>query len=334
MANKKNYYDVLGVAKNASTNDIKKAYRKLVRKYHPDISTESDADERTSEINVAYETLKDADKRAEYDAMLANPFAGQQQGTAGNGGFNGGFGAGFDPRRYGYESHDFSGSHFGEGQPFGSGDFRFDDIFSAFGHAGQQGQQNARRSARPNEPIQGEDQHAELSIDITAAYHGSERSLSLDMPTLTAEGQMAYERKTLHVKIPKGIVEGQQIRLKGQGLPGFNGGGNGDLYLKIRFHQSEKLYVDNRKDVYQRIDIKPWTAAIGGKMEVETIAGKFNVNIPANSRNGQSLRLKAKGIPNKEAGDLYLLLNITLPNVESEADKAAWQHLADHYAQV
>ncbi|TNH03668.1 J domain-containing protein [Testudinibacter sp. TR-2022] len=311
----KNYYEVLGVAKDASANDIKKAYRKLVRKYHPDISAEADADEKTSEINVAYETLKDTEKRAEYDAMLENPFAGRTNQ-----------GADFDPRRYGYESHDFSGSHFGDGQPFGSGDFRFDDIFSAFGSAGWRGQ-----ASRPSGPSKGEDQHAELSIDINAAYHGSDRSLSLDMPTLTADGQMSYERKTLQVKIPKGVIEGQQIRLRGQGLPGFNGGENGDLYLKIRFHQSDRLYVDQRKDVYQRIDIMPWTAALGGKIELETIAGKFNLNIPANSRNAQSLRLKGKGIPNKDAGDLYLLLNIVLPPANSDADKAAWQRLADYY---
>ncbi|MGV6989462.1 DnaJ C-terminal domain-containing protein [Testudinibacter sp. P80/BLE/0925] len=320
MANTKNYYEVLGVSKDASLNEIKKAYRKLVRKYHPDISTETDADKKTSEINVAYETLKDETKRAEYDAMLANPFAGQQAG----GGFHR---QDFDPQRHGYQYYGFDGSHFGDGQPFGSGDFRFDDIFSAFGSAGQ-----GRRQTSHSGPIAGEDQHAELSIDIAAAYHGSERSLSLDMPTLTADGQMTYARKTLHVKIPKGIMEGQQIRLREQGLPGFNGGGNGNLYLKIGFHQSAELYVENRKDVYQRIDIMPWTAALGGKLDVETIAGKFSVNIPANSRNGQSLRLKGKGIPAKEAGDLYLLLNIALPHSDSDADKAAWQQLADHYA--
>jgi len=219
----------------------------------------------------------------------------------------------------------YDDSRFGDGQPFGSGDFRFDDIFSAFGHAQQ------RRAQRPTGPIPGEDQHAELAIDIAAAYEGSERSLSLEMPTLTATGEMAYTRKTLHVKIPKGISEGQQIRLRGQGLPGFNGGANGDLYLKIRFRESDTLYVKNRKDVYQRIDVMPWVAALGGKTAIDTPAGKLNINIPANSRSGQNLRLKGKGIPAKEAGDLYLIINITLPETMSEADRAAWQQLAEHY---
>ncbi len=328
MATEKNYYEILGVSKDADIAEIKKAYRKLVRRYHPDVSKDPDADQKTSEINLAYNTLKDPEKRAEYDEMLANPFkARQQAGGAGQGGFEGfgGFEGGFNPGADGYQYYHFDSSRFGEGQPFGSGDFRFDDIFSAFGQAQQ------RRASRPSGPVQGEDQHAELSIDIAAAYAGSERSLSIDMPTLNADGHMAYERKTLHVKIPKGISEGQQIRLRGQGLPGFNGGANGDLYLKVRFHESENLYVKNGKDVYQRIDVMPWTAAAGGKMEAATPAGRLNINIPANSRTGQNLRLKGKGIPAKEAGDLYLTVNIVLPRADSEADRAAWQKLAEHY---
>lgn len=325
MATEKNYYEALGLSKDASTDDIKKAYRKLVRKYHPDVSKDPDADQKTSEINLAYNTLKDPEKRAEYDEMLANPFKQYQQagGGQGYGGFEG-F-EGFNPGQGGYQYYNFDSSHFGDGQPFGSGDFRFDDIFSAFGQA------RRHRASRPAGPVRGEDQHAELSIDIAAAYEGSERSLSIDMPTLTPEGEMAYERKTLHVTIPKGIGEGQQIRLRGQGLPGFNGGGSGDLYLKIRFRESQNLYVKDRKDVYRRIDVMPWTAATGGQMEVATPAGRVNVNVPANSRNGQNLRLKGKGIPAKEAGDLYLTINIVLPRADSEADKAVWQNLAEHY---
>ena len=307
----KTHYDTLGVAQDASAADIKKAYHKLVRKYHPDISTDPDADKKTSEINQAYNILKDPAKRAEYDALLANPYAGREQ-------------AGFDS---GFGGYHYDDSRFGDGQPFGSGDFRFDDIFSAFGHAQQ------RRAARPTGPIPGEDQHAELAIDLAAAYEGSERSLSLEMPTLTAEGEITYARKTLHVKIPKGISEGQQIRLRGQGLPGFNGGENGDLYLKIRFREDPQHYVKDRKDVYQRLNIAPWTAVLGGQVEVATPAGKLGVNIPAGSRNGQNLRLKGKGIPAKDAGDLYLTLNIELPRADDDRARALWQQLADHYAQ-
>ena len=151
------------------------------------------------------------------------------------------------------------------------------------------------------------------------------------MPTLTAQGEMTYTRKTLHVKIPKGIIEGQQIRLRGQGLPGYNGGENGDLYLKIRFHENPAHYIKDRKDVYQHIRVMPWTAALGGSLEVMTPAGKLHVTIPANSKSGQNLRLKGKGIPAKEPGDLYLTIHIDLPQANSDADRAAWEQLAAHY---
>ena len=299
------HYDTLGVSKNASQDDIKKAYRKLVRQYHPDVSTDPEAGKKTSAINQAYNILKDPEKRAEYDAMLDNPFAGQAYGGAQS----------FTERDFHYNPYDF-----------GQDDFRFEDLFSTFNHAREQRRQHARAV------IPGEDQHAEITIDISAAYQGAERQLVLDMPTLTPAGDMHHERKTLQVKIPEGIREGQQIRLRGQGLPGFNGGENGDLYLKVRFREQPGLYVKNGKDVYQRIDILPWQAVLGATQAVDTPAGKLEISIPANSKNAQNLRLKGKGIPGKEAGDLYLILNIVLPRADSEDDKAVWQQLADHYA--
>lgn len=171
-----------------------------------------------------------------------------------------------------------------------------------------------------------------MSIDIYAAYTGAERSLTLNVPTLDEYGRMAYQSKTLNVKIPKGIAEGQQIRLTGQGLPGSNGGANGDLYLKIKFHDRPDLYVKNRKDVYQTIDVKPWEAVLGGKIIVPTASGRLQVNLPANTQSGKTIRLKGKGIPAKEAGDLYLNIRINVPVAESEADRAAWEKLAEHFA--
>lgn len=307
----RNYYEVLGVDPKASEDDIKKAYRKLVRKYHPDISKDPDAVSKTSEINIAYETLHDKEKRAEYDEMLANPFAH----TSNNGG------------NYQYQQYNFDPHNFAQSDAFGNGDFHFDDIFAAFGNRAHHSSQQ-----RHNGPLAGEDQHAELVIDIQAAYQGAQRSLSLDMPTINAQGQMSYERKTLNVKIPAGITEGQQIRLSGQGLPGMNNGPAGDLYLKIKFRNQENLYVQNRKDVYLRVNVAPWTAALGSKIDINTPAGKLSVNIPANSRNNQKMRLKEKGIPAKQAGDLYLLINIVLPAANSQEDQAAWQTLAKHFA--
>ena len=311
----RNYYEILGVDPKASDSEIKKAYRKLVRKYHPDVSKDPDAVSKTSEINIAYETLHDKEKRAEYDEMLANPFAGTTRRRNDSN------------QDYNYQQYDFDPQFFSQSGAFGSGDFHFDDIFSAFGNRSQHGFQQHR-----NGPVAGEDQHAELVIDIQAAYEGAQRSLSLDMPTLNEQGQMVYERKTLNVKIPAGITEGQQIRLSGQGLPGYNNGAAGDLYLKIKFRNLDNLYVQNRKDVYQRVNVAPWTAALGSKIAVNTPAGRLSVNIPANSRNNQKMRLKGKGIPAKQAGDLYLLINIVLPKSSSSEDKTAWQNLEKHFA--
>ncbi|EHK90280.1 DnaJ C-terminal domain-containing protein [Aggregatibacter actinomycetemcomitans] len=320
---KQNYYEILGVDKNADLDAIKKAYRKLVRKYHPDVSKDPGAVQKTAEVNEAYETLKDSQKRAEYDEMLANPFgAGQGNpfGGAHQGNpFEGAYGDGSGFRHY--EFHSGAG-----GEPFGQGDFHFEDLFSAFGRRGQQQSQT-----RQTGPIKGEDQHAELSIDISAAYQGAERSLSLNMPTIDEHGRIIQQTKTLNVKIPKGIAEGQQIRLSGQGLPGINGGTSGDLYLKIRFHEQPDLYVKNKKDVCQTIDIFPWQAALGGKTVVSTIGGKLQINLPANSQSGKSIRLKGKGIPAKDAGDLYLNIRIVVPSVENEADRAAWEQLSAHF---
>lgn len=312
---KQTYYEVLGVEKNADLDSIKKAYRKLVRKYHPDVSKDPDAVQKTAEVNEAYETLKDPQKRAEYDEMLANPF-GRAQAQCNP--FEGAYGNANGFRHYGF--------HSGDGEPFGQEDFHFEDLFSAFGRGGQQ-----QSRTRQTGPMKGEDQYAELSIDIAAAYDGTERSLSLNVPTIDDYGRIIQQNKTLNVKIPKGITEGQQIRLARQGLPGINGGENGDLYLKIRFHERPDLYVKNKKDVCQTIDVFPWQAALGGKIQVTTLGGRLQINLPANSQNGKSIRLKGKGIPAKEAGDLYLNIRIVVPTIENDADRVAWEQLAAHF---
>ena len=313
---KRNYYEILGVDKNADLDTIKKAYRKLVRKYHPDVSKEPDAVQKTAEVNEAYETLKDTQKRTEYDEMLANPFDGTSQ-TRDNP-FEGAYGD-----TNGFRHYEF---HSGDDEPFGQGDFHFEDLFSAFGRRGQQSH------TRQTGPMKGEDQHAELSIDIAAAYDGTERSVTLNVPTIDEYGRSTQQNKTLNVKIPKGITEGQQIRLARQGLPGINGGENGDLYLKIRFHERPDLYVKNKKDVCQTIDVFPWLAALGGKIQIVTLGGRLQLNLPANSQNGKSIRLKGKGIPAKEPGDLYLNIRILVPPVEDDADRAAWEQIATHFA--
>lgn len=320
----KNYYDILGVKKDASDAEIKKKYRKLVRQYHPDVSDDPDADNKIAEINNAYETLRDKDKRAEYDAMLDNPFAGAG-GAGGFGGFGGqSAGAG---GQGGFRWEDIK-DQFGEGQAYGNGGFRFDDIFSAFGGGARgQSQQGGFRSQNS----QGQDQHAEITVDLASVYSGDDYSIKLNVPVRQANGSVDYENKTLKIKIPKGITDGKQIRLAGQGAAGIGGGKNGDLFLKVKISHADNIRIEGA-DVYQTVNIAPWEAALGEKITVNTPAGSLGVTIPKNSKSGSNLRLKGKGIPAKQAGNLYLTLNIVNPDVSSEAAIKAYEQLKEAFA--
>ncbi|EPC7179960.1 DnaJ domain-containing protein [Acinetobacter baumannii] len=308
----KNYYEELGVKREASADEIKKAYRKLARKYHPDISKEKDAEEKMQAINVAYDTLSNPEKKAEYDQMLDHPqgFNGFGQGAA-QGGFDGArfYRQGFT----GGEQGDFSG---------------FEDLFGRFGAGFGGGQQQYQRQQRS---YRGEDQHASIEVDLDIAYHGSTQHITLQIPTINAYGEPEVQRKTLQVKIPKGMKEGQQIRLSGQGQSGINGGANGDLYIEIQYKDTDRVHVEG-SDVYLTVDVAPWEAALGQGIEVKTPAGPLHVNLPKNAKQGQQLRLKDKGIPNKTPGHLYLILNIVFPPAHSEKEKEAYQQLAEAFA--
>ena len=318
----KNYYDILGVKKDASDAEIKKKYRKLVRQYHPDVSDDPDADNKIAEINNAYETLRDKDKRAEYDAMLDNPFAG-----AGAAGGFGGFGGQSAGGQGGFRWEDIK-DQFGEGEAYGGGGFRFDDIFSAFGGGARgQSQQGGFRSQNS----QGQDQHAEITVDLASVYSGDDYSIKLNVPVRQANGSVDYENKTLKIKIPKGITDGKQIRLAGQGAAGIGGGKNGDLFLKVKISHADNIRIEGA-DVYQTVNIAPWEAALGEKITVNTPAGSLGVTIPKNSKSGSNLRLKGKGIPAKQAGNLYLTLNIVNPDVSSEAAIKAYEQLKETFA--
>ncbi|ENV49001.1 DnaJ C-terminal domain-containing protein [Acinetobacter junii] len=305
----KNYYEELGVSRDASADEIKKAYRKLAKKYHPDISKEADAEAKMQAINVAYDTLGDATKKAEYDQMLDQP-----QGFSGFGQNNQ---SGFDGAQY-YRQSSGAGADF-------SG---FEDIFGRFG-AGFGGGQH--RSQRQQHSYRGEDQHARIEIDLEIGYQGSTQQITLQIPTYNVYGEPEIQRKTLEVKIPKGMKEGQQIRLSGQGQSGINGGANGDLYIEIQYKDTDRIRIQGA-DVYQTIDVTPWEAALGQSIEVNTPAGQLKVNLPKQAKNGQQLRLKEKGIPNKHPGHLYLIMNIVLPPAHSEQEQRAYQQFADAFA--
>lgn len=324
-----NYYEVLGLARGASTDEIKKSYRKLVRKYHPDVSKEPDAQEKMQQLNLAYETLSDDAKRAAYDHQLDNPFA-YQQGYGQQGyGQQSQQGAGADPfgQQYRYYRSNASGD---EGQDFNAEDFRqqfgggfsgnFEDLFGRFGAGfGTKGQQQSS--------FRGQDQDASISVDVSVAYEGATQQLALEVPVITVQGAHEIQRKTLQVKIPKGMKPGQQIRLSGQGQAGVNGGPNGDLYIEIQYRDSEQLRVEGT-DVYLTVPVAPWEAALGEQIHVKTPAGELGVKIPANSQTGRQLRLKGKGIPASEPGNLYLVLKVVLPEASSEQAKALYQQMA------
>ena len=314
----KNYYEILGVKKNASDADIKKRYRKLVRQYHPDVSDDPDADNKIAVINNAYETIRDKDKRAEYDAMLNNPFAGQ--GGSSNSQAGGG-------QRW----EDMEGQ-FGEGEAFGVGGFRFDDIFSAFGRGarGQAGGQS-QHGGFGTQDTKGQDQHAEINVDLASVYSGDDYSIKLNVPIRQPDGNVSYENKTLKIKIPKGITDDKQIRLAGQGAAGHGGGKNGDLFLKIKITHAANIRLEGA-NVYQTVNITPWEAALGEKINVSTPAGTLGVTIPKNSKSGSNLRLKGKGIPAKQAGDLYLTLTIINPEVNTEEATQAYERLKQAFA--
>lgn len=304
----KNYYEELGVSRDAAADEIKKAYRKLARKYHPDISKETDAEAKMQAINVAYGTLSNPEKKAEYDQMLDHP-----QGFSN-------FGQG---NQSGFDGSQFYRQSSGDGADFSG----FEDLFGRFGSGFGGGQQRSQRQQRSH---RGEDQHASIQIDLEIAYHGSTQQITLQIPTYNVYGEPEVQRKTLEVKIPKGMKEGQQIRLNGQGQSGINGGENGDLYIEIQYKDTDRIRVEGA-DVYQTIDVSPWEVGLGQSIEVNTPAGQLKVNLPKNAKNGQQLRLKDKGIPNKTAGHLYLIINIVLPPAHSEQEQQAYQQFADAF---
>ncbi|OBV39287.1 DnaJ C-terminal domain-containing protein [Janthinobacterium psychrotolerans] len=299
----KDYYKELGVDKSASEADIKKAYRKLVRKYHPDVSKETDADQRTKALNEAYGVLGDAEKRAAYDDL------GRQQSAQGGPGAGGGFrpppdwGAGFESS--GVDDNDF-----------------FADLFA---HVG------GRRRANSNFQMQGEDSHAAISIALRDSYHGATRTIVMRVPEADAQGRVVTRERTLEVTIPKGVTEGQQLRMKGQGNPGSGGAPAGDLYLEIRFEQDPRYRVEGR-DVFETVPVTPWEAALGGAIDVPTPSGTVSVTVPPESQTGRKLRLKGRGIPASEPGDLYLLLEVVLPPARDDKARALYQTMAREMA--
>ncbi|MCP4331244.1 MAG: DnaJ domain-containing protein [Gammaproteobacteria bacterium] len=294
----RDYYDILEVTREASADEIKRAYRKMARKFHPDISKEPNAEERFKQVGEAYEVLKDAEKRAAYDQLGENWQAGQD----------------FRPPPDWDQGFEHDGTGFDDAQ--------FSDFFeSLFGQRrGGDGHAHAQREFH----MRGADSHAKVLIDIEDAYRGTSRTLTLKHPQLGAGGRPQLQERTLNVRIPKGVRQGQQIRLAKQGGAGMGAGEPGDLYLEVDFSAHPLFHVEG-KNVYLDLPVAPWEAALGAKISIPTPETRLDLKIPANSGSGKKLRLKGKGIPSKDPGDLYAVLRITLPPADSEATQKAYR---------
>ena len=301
------YYQILGVNRDASAEDIKKAYRRLARKYHPDVSKEASAEERFKEVAEAYEVLRDPEKRAAYDQLGSNWRAGQefrpppgwQSSARGPGGssFGGGFG--------GREFSDF-----------------FESLFSNLGGGVGPGFGGTRGFQSP-----GQSQTVALEIMLEEAYHGGNRSLQLQLPERDASGRTSLRTRTLNIKIPAGITTGQKIRLAGQGGAGLGGGPSGDLYLDVTI-QPHSLYQVKGRDITLEVPLAPWEAALGCKIDAPTLGGPVTLSIPANARNGQQLRLRGRGLPGQPPGDQFAVLRIVNPPADTEAARELFQQMA------
>lgn len=295
----RDYYKILGVDRNAKTEDIKRAYRKLARKYHPDVSKEPQAEERFKEVQEAYEVLKDTKKRQAYDQLGSNWKSGQEfhppPGWQGFGGFEHGEGVDFS---------DFFSSLFGQqqgarGGPFGGG----------------------RTIRRP-----GRDEHARIAIPLEEAFKGGNRTIQLQ--TAGQPGR-APEIRTLKITLPPGMLPGQKLRLAQQGSPGSAGSPPGDLYLEIEL-LPHTLYKLEGRDIYLTLPVTPWECALGSKVQVPTLAGKVDLKIAAGSQSGQKLRLKGRGFPGKpEAGDQYVVLQMMTPPASNASQQALYEKMAE-----
>ncbi|CAN7342399.1 DnaJ C-terminal domain-containing protein [Variovorax paradoxus] len=303
----KDYYSALGIDRTASEDDVRKAYRKLARKYHPDVSKEPDAEKRMRDINEANDVLRNKEKRAAYDA-LADRVArgGHAQGD-------------FQP------PPDWdTGFEFHRGPNQGPADHAdFSEFFSSlFGEAERRG------AARRNYRARGEDHHAAIEIALEDALNGAEREITLRAQELDAQGRPVFKTRTLSVKIPPGVHPGQFIRLAGQGMPGHGGEPAGDLYLEVRI-APHRLYRVEERDLYMTLPVTPTEAALGAQVQVPVpTGGVVEVTVPRNARSGLKLRLKGRGLAGKQPGDLYLLLDIALPPADSEAARKAYEQLA------
>ena len=304
----KDYYRVLGVSREATQDDIRKAFRRLARKYHPDVSKEPDAEARMKEINEAHAVLSDPEKRAAYDQLGQGYRPGEE----------------FRPPPDWDAGFEFSGHGFTPDEAAEFSDF-FSQLFGGLGGAGRGSRAHAAHRA------QGEDHHAKVVLDLEDSFSGATRQISLRVPRLDERGRVVLDTRTLNVKIPRGVRAGQIIRLAGQGGPGYSGGPPGDLLLEVHFRPHPRFRADGR-DLHMTVPLAPWEAALGAVIPLETPAGALKVRIPPGAQGGQQLRVRGKGLPGGPPGDLLLDLSIVLPAADTPRARELYETMAREFA--
>jgi curved DNA-binding protein len=312
----KDYYEVLGVARDAAADDIKRAYRRLARKYHPDVSKEADAQERMREVNEANAVLSDPERRAAYDALGTGHHAGAR----------------FTPPPDWDAGFEFSGGRPGFGGGAGPGGADFSDFFSElFGRMGRGGGAPGRGpypGGAAHGPLRGEDHHAAVVLDLEDAWRGATRQLSLQSPTLDADGRLQMRTRTLDVRIPAGVRPGQMIRLAGQGGPGHDGAAAGDLLLEVRLRPHPRFRVDGA-DLIATLPVAPWEAALGAVVPVRLPDGSsLKVRVPEGAQSGRVLTVRGRGLPGRTPGDLELQVQVLLPSAQDPRARRHYEAMA------
>jgi curved DNA-binding protein len=297
----KDYYEIMGVARDASADEIKRAYRRLARKFHPDVSKEKDAEARFKEVGEAYEVLRDPEKRAAYDQLGRRP-TGEEFRPPPNWNFE-------------FEAEDRPGEH---------SDF-FEQLFGGLGGLRGGGGRGARGGRGPFRS-RGFDTQAQVDITLEEAFHGTTRTLSLQRVE-RKDGKVEPRVQQLQVKIPAGVVDGQQIRVAAQGEPGFGGEAAGDLFLQLRLLPHPFFRVEGR-DVWLDLPVTPWEAALGETVRVPTLAGRVDLKIPKGSQTDRQLRLKERGLPGRPPGDQFVVLKIVVPAADNAAHEALYKQMA------
>ena len=305
----KDYYKMLGVSRNASQDEIKKTYRKLARKYHPDVNNDKDAEKKFKEIGEAYEVLKDPEKRKKYDALGANWKSGQEFRT---------------PPGWGNAHFDFGGAS-GGGQRFSFNDLGgggFSDFFETLFGGGSEHAHYSRGQ-------RGQDHEAEVTISLEDAFFGAQKSISLQTTEVDKNGQVHRKTKNYDVKIPSGAADGSRLRLVKQGGPGTGKAPAGDLYLLVRIATNRVFTLDG-KDLVVELSLAPWEAALGGTVNVKTMQGDVSIKIPSGIQSGKKIRLKGKGMPakgGKSAGDLFAKVTVVIPTSMTDREKELFEEL-------